>query len=48
MHKPEIIQQNETRKTLKRKTDHLIPAKRPDVGIVDRIKKKTKWEVPVV
>ena len=43
MHNPESVLENETRKILwefKIQTDHLISAKRPDLGIVNKKRKK--------
>ena len=43
MHKPEYVQENETHKLLWNfvlQTDHLIPARRPDLIIIDKNEKK--------
>ena len=46
MHKPEFVWENETyKKTLwyfETQTDYLIPARRPDLLIIDKKKKKKK------
>ena len=45
MHKPESVLENETHKILwdfEIKTDHLIPARRPDLVFINKKKKKEK------
>ena len=47
MHKPETVQENEMHKFLcdfKIQTDHQIPARRPDLEIINKKKKKKKKE----
>ena len=45
MHKPESVLENETHKIIwdfQIKTDHLIPARRPDLMIVNRKKRTSR------
>ena len=42
MHKPEFVLENEMHKILldfKIQTDQLIPARRPDIGLINKINK---------
>ena len=48
MHNPALVQENDTHKLLcdfNIQTDHLIPARRPDLIIINKKKKKKKREL---